>query len=264
MVVGSGLRAVAHATHEAVEWMRRADRLLHLVADPVTERWLQELSPRAEGLRDCYAEGRPRAEAYAAMVERILAPVRAGELVVACFYGHPGVFVRPGHDAVARARAEGLAAEMLPAVSALDCLFADLGVDPASDGCACFEATDLLVHGRTFDPTCHLVVWQVGVVGELAYRGGGAADPGAVALLVAALAPHYPVAHEAVVYEAAQYPVCPPRTERVRLDGLPAVRLTSLSTLYVPPAARRPADPAMLARLLGGDGWQTSGARDES
>jgi hypothetical protein len=36
---------------------------------------------------------------------------------------------------------------MLPAISAEDCLFADLGVDPADHGCPSYEATDFLVHG---------------------------------------------------------------------------------------------------------------------
>ena len=40
------------------------------------------------------------------MVERILAPVRAGKQVVAAFYGHPGVFVQPSHEAIRRAIAD--------------------------------------------------------------------------------------------------------------------------------------------------------------
>src|SRR5437773_2103233 len=78
------------------------------------------------------APGKPRRETYAEMVEELLAPVRAGHNVCAAFYGHPGVFVNPGHEAIRRARAEGFPARMLPAVSALDCLVADLGIDPAA------------------------------------------------------------------------------------------------------------------------------------
>ena len=67
------------------------------------------------------------------MAEAILEPVRAGKRVCAAFYGHPGVFVLPSHDAISRARAEGFEATMLPGVSAEDCLVADLGVDPAAE-----------------------------------------------------------------------------------------------------------------------------------
>jgi hypothetical protein len=34
---------------------------------------------------------------------------------------------------------------MLPAVSAEDCLFADLGVDPGAAGCQSHEAADFLI-----------------------------------------------------------------------------------------------------------------------
>ena len=77
-----------------------------------------------------YGEGLERMHTYEAMVQHILAEVVASKRVVAAFYGHPGVCTYPTHESVRRARAAGLPARMLPAVSAEDCLFADLGVDP--------------------------------------------------------------------------------------------------------------------------------------
>ena len=101
----------------------------------------------------------------------ILAHVRRGLDVCAAFYGHPGVFVdsvaRGGARAPAR-RASGLGCS--PAISAEDCLFADLGVDPARFGCQSYEATDFLVHGRRVDPTATLVLWQIGTVGNVTPR----------------------------------------------------------------------------------------------
>lgn len=41
------------------------------------------------------------------MIERILQSVRSGGMTCAIFYGHPGVFVYPAHEAIRRARAEG-------------------------------------------------------------------------------------------------------------------------------------------------------------
>ena len=54
---------------------------------------------------------------------------------------------------------------MIAGISAEDCLFADLGFDPASTGCLTFEATDFLIHNRRVDPTCLVILWQIGVVG---------------------------------------------------------------------------------------------------
>ena len=123
------------------------------------------------------------------MAEAILEPVRAGKRVCAAFYGHPGVFVLPSHDAIARARAEGFDAAMQPGVSAEDCLVADLGVDPAVNGLQSYEASDFLRRRPAIEPTTALVLWQIGVVGaahardrRFGARAGGARGAPARAL----------------------------------------------------------------------------------
>ena len=97
----------------------------------------------------------------------MLRDVRAGYDVLGIFYGHPGVFVCPSHRAIALARDEGFMAKMLPGVSAEDCMFSDLGFDPAIPGCTSQEATALLVSGKKLDPSVHNIIWQVGGVGVL-------------------------------------------------------------------------------------------------
>src|SRR5216683_1496595 len=114
-----------------------------------------------------------RMYAYNATVEHILGCVRTGDKTVGAFYGHPGVFVYPSHEAIRRARSEGYSAKMLPGISAEDCLFADLGIDPAVCGCQTFEATDFLLHGRRIDPSSSVVLWQIGVVGDMTFKTAG-------------------------------------------------------------------------------------------
>ena len=95
----------------------------------------------------------------------MLRDVRAGHVVLGIFYGHPGVFVSPSHRAIAIAREEGYKARMLPGVSAEDYLFADLGFDPACEGCVTYEASDLLIRNRPLNPSSHNIIWQVGAIG---------------------------------------------------------------------------------------------------
>src|SRR5205814_145574 len=140
-VVGTGIRAGLHLTPEAREAFVGAEVALYLVADVVAESWVRELNPNARSLHDHYRLGVPRQDIYDRMTETILAEVRSGADVCVAFYGHPGVFVYPSHAAIARARVDGFSARMLPAVSAEDCLFADLGVDPGTTGCQSYEAT---------------------------------------------------------------------------------------------------------------------------
>lgn len=223
--------------------------MLHVLTDPVTEDWIQSLNPSTESLLDCYRDRKPRMRSYREMVRRILAALRQGQNVCAVFYGHPGVFVYPSHEAIRRARAEGFKARMLPGVSAEDCLFADLGVDPARDGCQSFEATDFLARRRRFEPTTALVLWQVGAIGDLSYRKSGRYPRRGLRVLTEVLQQDYPADHEVVVYEAPQFPICDPIIDRRPLHTLPRGRVTGASTLYVPPLAVKRADPQMLKRL---------------
>lgn len=180
-------------------------------------------------------------------MEEILLHVRAGEDVCVAFYGHPGVFVLPSHAAISRAREEGLPARMLPAVSAEDCLFADLGLDPAG-GCQSYEATDFVLRPRAVDPSALLLLWQVGAVGV---RDARAPDRNPALRLVAEeLGRHYPADHEAVLYVAAPFEIVAHRGDPVRIGDLGEADVDPMATLVVPPlAAAAEPDPERLERL---------------
>ncbi|MEM9291921.1 MAG: SAM-dependent methyltransferase [Acidobacteriota bacterium] len=248
-VVGTGIAPALQITGEARSALSSASRVFYLLNDVVGRRWIQALRPDAVSLADSYAAGKERLQTYEEIVERVLQPVREGEQVAVAFYGHPGVFVRPGHELVRRAVAEGHRAVMLPGVSAEDCLFADLGVDPAQVGCQSFEANDFLLHERRFDPRSALVLWQVGVIGNRIFRPDNDYDLGALELLAEALLEHYPRGHQAVIYEAQELPVVEPRREKVRIEDLPRSRPTAKSTLYVPPLATGEPNEARRRRL---------------
>lgn len=234
-VVGTGYLVAGQVTPEAAAEMAAADRLLYLVSDPATAAWLRQLNPAARSLHDCYRPGEDGRSASERMVERILAPLARGLTVCAAFYGHPAVFLLPSHEALRRARRGGFAARMLPAVSAEDCLFADLGVDPGAAGRALFEATDFLLRRRLFDPTSALVLLQVGAIGLAEYREGVEPNRRGLGLLAEVLGRHYPRGHRGILYQAPQLPLFDPTVRAVALDDLAAAPLTVFTTLYVPP-----------------------------
>lgn len=235
VVVGTGIRAVGQLTVEAIAWMRNADVLLYLVGDPVAEQIVIDLNPKAaESMAGYYQEHAPRIGTYLAMVERVLRSVREGNLTVTAYYGHPGVFAFPSHESVRRARAEGYAATMLPGVSAEDCLFADLGVDPAIGGCQSYEATDFVVNRRLVDPTAQLVLWQVGSVGDATYQRYRY-DSRWFPLLIQRLCEIYPPSHPATIYEASTLPGVAPQISTLPIAYLHHGLTSAATTLYVPP-----------------------------
>lgn len=249
IVVGTGFLVAGQVTAEALAAMEGADRLLYVVSDAATRQWLVTLNPRSESLEDAYADGRLRTESYREMVSRILAPVRAGSRVCVAFYGHPGIFVHPSHEAIRQARAEGFPARMLPGISAEDCLFADLGLDPATAGCRSYEATDFLVRRRPVDPTTNLVLWQVGAIGVATYHRQSVWPGRGLQVLAEVLLEHYPPEHPVVLYTAATLPVVEPEIVGLPLARLAETEATVAATLLVPPAAPAAVDPAVAARL---------------
>jgi uncharacterized protein YabN with tetrapyrrole methylase and pyrophosphatase domain len=246
-VVGTGIELGSQLTPEARSALERADVVLSAVAEPAMQAFLARLNSNTRSLHTFYELGESRTEAYEAMTEEILRHVREGLEVCAAFYGHPGVFVAPSHEAIRRARDEGFPARMLPAVSAEDCLFASLGVDPSRFGCQSYEATDFLIHSHRLDPTAALVLWQIGTVGSVV--AAAYAQPSGLTVLVETLLEHYPPEHEVVVYEASPYPGFDPLVRPVRLSELSAEDVTALSTLYVPPRGPPSLDFTMLDRL---------------
>jgi precorrin-6B methylase 1 len=248
-VVGSGIKAGLQTTPEAMRWIQRADKVLYLFADPVPAAWVSKVNPSAQSLGGFYSPSKERQQTYEEMVEEIVSWVRRGLDVCAVFYGHPGVFVAPSHEAIRRARAEGFPARMLPGVSAEDCLFADLGVDPGAWGCQSFEATSFLLYRRSFDTSTPLILWQVTGVGVWQ----GATQPSRAGLKVLAefLQEHYGPEHEVILHEASPYPVFDPIVQRMRLQDLPSADVTPMCTLYVPAKELPPPNPEMYALLKG-------------
>lgn len=248
VVVGTGIKAISHLTIESDAILRQADKLFYLVADPVTERWLLAANGTAESLYRFYGSSKDRSETYEEMVDELMRAVQSGLDVCCAFYGHPSVFAYPGREAVRRLKSMGYSARILPAISAEDCVFADLGIDPGAVGCYSVEATDFLARARKFDPTSLLILWQVALVGvqtnprEPVNRRG-------LQILSERLLAIYPPSHEVIIYQAAQFPIGNPRVDRLELGLLPDAPMTPICTLVVPPLPNRTPDTDMAALL---------------
>jgi hypothetical protein len=234
IVVGTGIRVIGQLTTESVAWIKVSDAVLYLAHDPVVAEIITEFNPHAESLAGFYEEGKPRQKTYEAMVSRVMESVRSGKKTCLAFYGHPGVFCWPGHEAIRQARREGYTAKMLPAISAEDCLFADLGLDPATSGCQSYEAMDFLKNGRRADPSSLLILWQIGVMGDPVYRAKGF-DLSPLPVLVERLCRVYDPDHEVILYGAPIRWGDEPIIEHTPLGRLADVRLSSTLTLCIPP-----------------------------
>ena len=121
-------------------------------------------------------------------------------------------------------------------MSAEDCLYADLGIDPGLSGRQSYEATEFLEEPRPIDGRAYLILWQISVIGER--RAVSSPRQEGLAVLAEALLAHYPPEHEVVLYEASPYPIAEAIVERLPLAGLAEAEVTPMATLVIPPRER--------------------------
>jgi hypothetical protein len=238
----------SHLTPLARSQIEQADVVFAALSDGIVEMWLERMHPDVRSLQGYYAEGKSRLTTYREWVDVMMAEVRAGKKVCGVFYGHPGVFAWSPHKIIEVARAEGFQAHMEPGISAEDCLYADLGIDPGRFGCQHFEASQLLFYKRRIDASGYLMLWQVGLVGDLSLKKFST-GPAYRQVLVDLLSEDYPLSHGVIVYRAATLPIERPRIRHLLLGDLPQVELTAEETVVLPPAEPLKQNAAIRKRL---------------
>ncbi len=247
-VVGLGIRP-SQLTLESVAAISSADVVFVVNNNLPGILQLQSMNKDVRELHYCYAQGKPRVKTYAEMTDLVLDEVRKGLDVCFAAYGHPGVFANPTHAAIKQARTEGFEAEMLAGVSAEDCLFSDLGLDPARFGCQSFEATDFMLRERIWDPYSTLVLWQVALIGVSTYPEEGTIPPG-LKLLRDRLVEVYGDEHKGIIYEASMYPICSPKVDWIKLSEMKPEQFRLESTLVIRPAAACPRRNEEFAKMM--------------
>jgi uncharacterized protein YabN with tetrapyrrole methylase and pyrophosphatase domain len=248
-IVGMGIKFVSHLTVETKAYIEQSQKVLYLVNDPAMKSWLEKANPNAVSLDNLYSKYLLRQDCYQAITDYILEQVRLKQHVCVVIYGHPAVLSQSAVQSVITAREEGFDAIILPAVSAEDCLFADLHIDPGAGGCYSCEATDFLIHDKQADNSSHLILWQVGGIGNLTRTTEAFDHKRGIKELMRVLQQSYPESHSVCIYQAAQYATMQPRSQWIELKDLMTAEYTALSTLYVPPAHKKPCNQAMLQRL---------------
>src|SRR6188474_1578950 len=166
-VVGCGIKFLSHLTIEAKVCIEQADIVLYLVNEPAMKEWLRNANSNTQSLDHLYFFHKKRIDNYKEITNYILSMLHKNLHACIVLYGHPTVFAKPALDAVLKARTLGYETKILPGISAEDCLFADLAIDPGADGCLSYEATDMLIHKKKINPSVHLIIWQISVIGAI-------------------------------------------------------------------------------------------------
>ncbi len=239
-IVGTGLITPAHLSQESISYIKSADVVHFLIPDPLGKSTVEILNSNIKNLGEFYFSGNNRLESYNMMVDSILSDVRKDKDVCVIFYGHPGVFVYPSHESIRQAKLAGYQARMLPAISAEDCLVADLGIDPGYSGCQHFECSQFMFYQHSINIYSSVILWQLGVVGDDTMSTTLKPAKNGLIMLKESLLNWYPEDHEVTVYEAATLPLMPARIETVQIGKLESIMVNPITTLYIPPLSIPP------------------------
>ncbi len=239
-IVGTGILTPAHLSQETISVIKSADIVHALIPDALGISTITKLNNNIKNLGDLYyrkeqnKNGNSRLDGYNLMIEAILADVKKDLKVCAIFYGHPGIFVFPSHVAIEKAKSAGYKAQMLPAISAESCLYADLGVDPGDLGCQSYEASQFVFYKHQINTSAALILWQLGVVGDETLTSLKPTDNG-LKMLQERLLAFYPKEHSITLYEASTLPIMPPRIESIKIGDLDSAQINTITTGYIPP-----------------------------
>jgi uncharacterized protein YabN with tetrapyrrole methylase and pyrophosphatase domain len=234
--VGPGMTLGAHISIRCKAHIQQAD-VVFTSCHPIMEQWLQTMHTDVRSLQGLYGETKDRRDTYKEMQLQIMDEVRLGKKVVGVFYGHPGVFAQVPHHTITQAREEGFHAHMEPGISAEDCLYADMGVDPGAYGCMHLEASQFMFYQRKIDNTAYLILWQVGLAGDTSLCMKQS-NPRQKALLVEMLLEHYPAEHNVALYECPFLMTDKTRIDWIELQSLGTASMSAITTLVIPPAKR--------------------------
>src|SRR5580704_16060818 len=237
VLVGSGIVAVSHMTLEAIGQIKAADIVFYHATNGVAAAHIRQLNSNVVDLRQYHEDEKVRTITYIQMAELMLRQVRLGKKVVGVFHGHPGVLVMAARRALAIAEVQGYETHLLPAVSSIDCLFADLRVDPANYGVQILKAGSVLKSEVSLATAGHVVILQVGFVGDRTFSFTGFKHT-QHALFFQRLIEKYGKQHEAVFYVAANLPGFEPTiVPRPLADYLDPQLWATMGpgTLYLPP-----------------------------
>lgn len=264
-IIGTGMVGYSQMTIEAQSTLEAAERIYLVHYQDTVYEYMEEHAETIP-LTAEYTEGEARQHTYDRMAEQVLDGAEELEgPVVFALYGHPMVFVSPTRWVLDRAPDRGLEVEVLPGISSMDCLYTDIGLDPAAHGLQMIGATDLLLRDYEIQPNMPAMIWQIGSVETVLYNTADN-DPKRFTRIREYLQQYYPDDHIVYLLQTATYPITESKQIEFTLEEFEQMhdRINDIQTLYVPPAEKpEVVNQELYEKLESADHLETITAADD-
>ncbi len=241
-IVGTGVIPGLHLTREAEAAIKGSNEVLYVDKSFGIEELLGKLCVKITDLHTVsYREGEGRLDAYRTMASLVVDAALDHPPVTFALYGHPLVYALPPFMVIAAAEAVGLRVKVLPGISSLDAMFADLRIDPCTQGFQMYEATDILLRKRPLQADVPCFLWQIGTVGSRIYTEASS-KPERFSKIKEYLLNFYPSDHRMVAVYSSSIPLAPPTFVEFTLGTIEehAGDLHQGVTIFIPPVNMRP------------------------
>jgi len=242
----------AQVTNEVEQILDLAGSIHLLNNNSLAREYCAEFDGKLVLLSKEYNEKEKRIETYERMAEIVMDRAQSStDPVVLAVYGHPLMGVSPSKFILERSREQGLEVQVFPGISSLDCLYADLELDPLQNGLQIFEATDFLLRDFRPNPEIPLLLMQIGLL-ETGLYSTDRSSTDRFERLQRHLTQDYPSSHELKIIKTATYPITESEQIEFKLNEFGSVsdRVEAAHTLYVPPTRIREIQNESLAEKI--------------
>ena len=142
-LTGAGIAFPQHLTVETIDALTECKRICTNLPEPMLEGLPQDLKDKCISLWPLYQDGRVRTENYRDTFNAIVEMAEVARPLAWVTQGHPVIFDSVTALLLNEGRARGWNVRVLPAISSIDTMLAELGYDPAH-GMLIHEATGLV------------------------------------------------------------------------------------------------------------------------
>ena len=235
VIVGSGISVPDHLTLQGIRALTDAAEIWTNASEALYGAIAQVTGKTPESLWPFYRPDRPRRSNYVDVTAHLHERARAVGQVAYLTQGHPLVLDSVASNLLRARDSSGIAVSVIPGISSIDTILADIGYEPAR-GLQIFDATTFVRLDATVNASAGLLLLQPGVFGSDRARTTADAPAPDLSGLMDALGRFYPRGHPVLLIRSATatMPKQEFRTEIGELGRVPASAL-SASTLWVPP-----------------------------
>jgi len=154
-----------HLTLQSVEILNLCNRICSNLPESDLDALPQNLRAKSRSFWELYQEGRDRSENYKDVARAVIDVTEEEAPVAWLTPGHPIIFDSVSQTLLEAGQARGWRVCVVPAISCLDTILADIGYDPAG-GLIVYEATSLVAGNLPLLPSLATLLLQPSAFGS--------------------------------------------------------------------------------------------------